>query len=56
MFRQHIVVNVAMTVGMMPITGLPLPFFSYGRSFLLASFIAVGLIERVWRERFARRI
>jgi rod shape determining protein RodA len=56
LFATHIVVNVAMTVGMMPITGLPLPFFSYGRSFLLASFIAVGLIERVWRERFARRI
>jgi rod shape determining protein RodA len=56
LFTTHIVVNVAMTVGMMPITGLPLPFFSYGRSFLLASFIAVGLLERVWRERFARRI
>jgi rod shape determining protein RodA len=56
LFATHIVVNVAMTVGMMPITGLPLPFFSYGRSFLLASFIAVGLLERVWRERFARRI
>jgi rod shape determining protein RodA len=56
LFATHVVVNVAMTVGMMPITGLPLPFFSYGRSFLLASFIAVGLLERVWRERFARRI
>jgi rod shape determining protein RodA len=56
LFATHIVINVAMTVGMMPITGLPLPFFSYGRSFLLASFLAVGLLERVWRERFARRI
>ena len=56
LFTTHIVVNVAMTVGMMPITGLPLPFFSYGRSFLLASFIAIGLMQRVWHERFARRI
>lgn len=56
LFTTHIVVNVAMTVGMMPITGLPLPFFSYGGSFLLASFVGIGLLERVWRERFARRI
>jgi len=56
LFATHLVINVAMTVGMMPITGLPLPFFSYGGSFLLASFVAVGLLERVWHERFARRI
>ncbi len=56
LFATHMAVNVAMTVGMMPITGLPLPFFSYGGSFLLASFIAVGLLQRVWRERFMRRI
>lgn len=56
LFSTHIVINVSMTVGMMPITGLPLPFFSYGGSFILASFIGVGLLERIWRERFARRI
>lgn len=56
LFATHVFINVAMTVGIMPITGLPLPFFSYGGSFLLASFIAVGLLQRIWRERFARRI
>jgi rod shape determining protein RodA len=55
LFTTHIVINVAMTVGMMPITGLPLPFFSYGGSFLLACFVSVGMLERVWRERYARR-
>jgi rod shape determining protein RodA len=55
-FTTHVVVNVAMTVGMMPITGLPLPFFSYGGSFLLACFLAVAVLQRVWTERFARRI
>jgi rod shape determining protein RodA len=47
----HILVNVGMTVGVMPITGIPLPFLSYGGSFLLATFIALGLAERVAAEQ-----
>lgn len=43
----HVVVNVGMTVGLMPITGIPLPFFSYGGSFMLACWISVGLLVRV---------
>jgi rod shape determining protein RodA len=43
----HIIVNIGMTVGLMPVTGIPLPFFSYGGSFMLASWIAVGLLVRV---------
>jgi len=39
----HVVINVAMTVGLMPVTGLPLPFISYGGSFLMTCFILVGL-------------
>src|SRR2546422_1673018 len=38
----HIIENVGMTVNLLPITGIPLPFFSYGGSFLLACSIAVG--------------
>jgi len=38
-----VVINVAMTVGLMPVTGLPLPFISYGGSFLMTCFILVGL-------------
>lgn len=47
----HIVVNIGMTVGVMPITGIPLPFLSYGGSFLLASYLALGIAERVAREK-----
>lgn len=46
----HVVENVGMTVGLMPITGIPLPFFSYGGSFLLVSFVAVAMSLRVARE------
>lgn len=46
----HIVVNVGMTVGLMPITGIPLPFFSYGGSFMLACWMAVGILVLVSSE------
>jgi rod shape determining protein RodA len=47
----HILVNVGMNVGVMPITGIPLPFLSYGGSFLLATFIALGIVERMAAEQ-----
>ena len=47
----HILVNVGMTAGVMPITGIPLPFISYGGSFLLATFIALGVAQRVASEQ-----
>jgi rod shape determining protein RodA len=46
----HLVINVGMTVGLMPVTGLPLPFISYGGSFLLTTFTGLGLVCRVARE------
>ncbi|HEX3927842.1 MAG TPA: rod shape-determining protein RodA [Gemmatimonadales bacterium] len=46
----HIFENVGMTVSIMPITGIPLPFFSYGGSFLLALFLALGLAFRAAKE------
>jgi rod shape determining protein RodA len=50
----HVFENVGMTVNVMPITGIPLPFFSYGGSFLLACSIAIGLTLRVaWDARLA---
>ncbi len=50
----HMWENVGMSVGLMPITGIPLPFFSYGGSFLLVSGFAVGLVLRVaWESRLA---
>jgi rod shape determining protein RodA len=46
----HIFESVGMTANVMPITGIPLPFFSYGGSFLLACFVAIGLAMRVARD------
>lgn len=46
----HIVVNVGMTLGLMPVTGIPLPFLSYGPSFLVVSWLAVGVLLRVSSE------
>jgi len=43
----HIFVNVGMTVGLVPITGIPLPFVSYGGTFLLMSWVAVAVAVRV---------
>jgi rod shape determining protein RodA len=47
----HILVNIGMTVGVMPITGIPLPFLSYGGSFLLATYLALGVAQRVASEQ-----
>jgi rod shape determining protein RodA len=45
-------VNVGMTMGIMPITGIPLPFISYGGSSLITNFMAVGLLLNVHMRRF----
>ncbi|MHB0963399.1 MAG: rod shape-determining protein RodA [Gemmatimonadaceae bacterium] len=46
----HILVNVGMTLNLMPITGIPLPFFSYGGSFMLVCWLAVGILVRISGE------
>ncbi len=51
----HLVANVGMTVGLLPITGLPLPWLSYGGSFLLMSFISLAIVQRAAAERKAGR-
>lgn len=51
MFMVQIIVNVGMTLGLMPVTGLTLPFVSYGGSSLLVNMIAVGLLNNVGRCR-----
>jgi rod shape determining protein RodA len=47
----HVFVNVGMTVGIMPVTGLPLPFLSAGGSFYLAMTLSLGLANSVWLMR-----
>ena len=46
-FLFHVFVNVGMTMGIMPVTGIPLPFISYGRSSLVVSVISLGLLQSV---------
>ncbi|MGD1902328.1 MAG: rod shape-determining protein RodA [Geitlerinemataceae cyanobacterium] len=49
----QVTVNVSMTIGLAPVTGIPLPWMSYGRSALLTNFIAIGLVGSVsnFRQR-----
>lgn len=54
MFMFHIFENIGMTLGIMPVTGIPLPFVSYGGSSIVMSCIAVGLVESVHMHRFSR--
>lgn len=51
-FFFHIVVNVGMTVGLAPVTGLPLPFISYGGSFLLSTLLMIAVINNFSINRF----
>lgn len=51
-FLFHFVVNIGMIVGLMPITGLPLPLMSYGGSSLLATFVGLAIIMSVRMRRF----
>jgi rod shape determining protein RodA len=51
-FFFHMIVNVGMVIGFMPITGIPLPFVSYGGSSVLMAFTALGLVLNVRRRRF----
>jgi len=44
---MHVIVNVGMTIGLVPVTGKPLLFMSYGGSSFLASFIMIGIIESI---------
>jgi rod shape determining protein RodA len=51
LFLVHVFVNIAMTIGLVPITGIPLPFISYGGSFVLSCCLLQGLVQSVWRFR-----
>ncbi|MGB9662373.1 MAG: rod shape-determining protein RodA [Moorellaceae bacterium] len=47
MFTFHLLVNVGMTIGIMPVTGIPLPLFSYGGSSMLSNLLALGIVINV---------
>jgi rod shape determining protein RodA len=47
----HVLVNIGMTIGIMPITGIPLPFMSYGGSAMLTDFAAIGILLNVYSQK-----
>ncbi len=53
-FFLHIFVNVSMTLGLIPVKGLPLPFFSYGGSASLSLMICLGMALSVYRHRLSK--
>ena len=55
MLTAHVFENIGMTIGLMPVTGIPLPFISYGGSNLLTNIVAVGIIENVWMRRPSKK-
>lgn len=54
MFLLHIIINIGMTIGIMPITGIPLPFMSYGGSFLLTCIAATSILYNIEIRRYIR--
>ncbi len=50
-FSFHILINLGMIMGIMPVIGIPLPFMSYGVSFLLSNLIMLGIILNAYRNR-----
>ena len=52
MFAIQMFVNIGMVIGIMPITGIPLPFLSYGGTAMLVNFVAVGILLNVHMRRF----
>jgi len=51
LLMTHIFINIGMTIGITPITGLPLPFLSYGGSFMVVCFMMLGIVQSVFRYR-----
>ena len=47
----HVFENIGMNIGVMPITGIPLPFVSYGSSSMSVQIAAVGMVQSVWHHK-----
>jgi rod shape determining protein RodA len=48
----HTIVNIGMTIGLLPVTGLPLPFLSYGGSALITNLVMIGIILNIYKNRY----
>lgn len=52
MWAFHTVVNIGMTIGIMPVTGLPLPFVSYGGTAMVTNFTLLAIVNNIWISRY----
>jgi len=52
MLFWHIVINIGMVIGMFPVVGVPLPFFSYGGTSMITSMVGIGLLQNISMRRF----
>ena len=50
MWSFQLLQNVGMCIGIMPITGIPLPFISFGSSSMIMQLMTVGLVQSVWHH------
>jgi rod shape determining protein RodA len=55
MLFWHIVINIGMVTGIFPVVGVPLPFMSYGGSFLVTVMLGIGILINVSMRRFLLR-
>lgn len=53
MFTFHVITNIGMVIGLLPVTGIPLPFLSYGGTSLIANMVALGLLLNIRMRRFS---
>lgn len=51
MFAFHVIVNIGMNIGILPVTGIPLPFISAGGTSMIISLIAIGILESIYARR-----
>lgn len=56
MLLTHFFVNVGMTIKVVPITGIPLPFISYGGTFMVVCMASMGILQSVWIDRHRRSL
>jgi rod shape determining protein RodA len=52
----HFMINVGMTMGIMPITGIPLVFMSYGGSSLISTMIGIGIVQSIHVRRYIQQV
>ncbi len=50
LFVAQVLINIGMNIGLLPVTGIPLPFLTYGGSSLLVTCIALGIVQNVARQ------